>query len=168
LNPRWTLIETLWGVVGVAGEPERLWYAGYPEPDEAGAVARLHEAVGALGAFDREALSWCEGVIRAYFRAEPSELGALPLLLNGTPFQIAVWSETRRIPFGRVATYGEVALRAGFPGAHRAAGSALSRNPAGLLVPCHRVVAANGLGGYGRWMNHKRALLRLEGYEVRE
>jgi methylated-DNA-[protein]-cysteine S-methyltransferase len=82
----------------------------------------------------------------------------------------------RTIPRGATASYGEVARRIGMPGAARAVGGAVGRNPVGLLVPCHRVIAADGtLGGYGAaaWggmeaaLDLKQALLRLEGAEVR-
>ena len=66
----------------------------------------------------------------------------------GTPFQRKCWMIARRIPRGRTLTYGEVAKRAGSPGAARAVGQAMRRNPIPLIVPCHRVVATHGLGGY--------------------
>ena len=67
---------------------------------------------------------------------------------EGTEFQRRCWNVARRIPRGRTLTYGEVARRAGAPGAARAVGQAMRRNPLPLIVPCHRVVATNGLGGY--------------------
>ena len=70
---------------------------------------------------------------------------------------------TESIPYGEVATYGEVARLAGRPGAARAAGGALGANPLAIVIPCHRVVAAAGLGGYGPGVERKRLLLELEG-----
>lgn len=67
---------------------------------------------------------------------------------NGTAFQRRCWNVARRIPRGATLSYGEVAKRAGAPGAARAVGQAMRRNPIALIVPCHRVVASNGLGGY--------------------
>jgi len=87
----------------------------------------------------------------------------LPLALCGTDFQLAVWNAIRRIPYGEVRSYGEVAMMAGYPRAARAVGTACRKNPVLLLVPCHRVVAADGPGGYGGRPDIKRALLRLEG-----
>jgi len=90
----------------------------------------------------------------------------LPLSPFGTDFQLRVWSELLKIPPGRCLTYAELAQRLG-SGA-RAVGGACRANPMPLLVPCHRVVAANGLGGFagqrqGRWLEIKRWLLEHEG-----
>ncbi len=87
----------------------------------------------------------------------------LPFALHGTEFQIAVWNAIRRIPYGEVRSYGEVAWMAGYPRAARAVGTACRKNPLLLIVPCHRVVASDGLGGYGGRPDIKRALLQLEG-----
>lgn len=92
----------------------------------------------------------------------------LPLLLNGTPFQLMVWKQLQSIPYGQVISYSELARRIGRPGAARAVGGANRRNPIPIIVPCHRVVASDGtLGGYSGNCDGsapvKRALLKLEG-----
>ena len=88
----------------------------------------------------------------------------LPLNPRGTAFQRKVWTELGRIPYGQVATYGEIAMRAGSPKGFRAVGQANHRNPLPILIPCHRVVAAHGrLGGYGGGPELKIQLLQLEG-----
>lgn len=96
----------------------------------------------------------------------------VPLAASGTVWREQVWAELRRIPWGRVRTYGQVAAAAGRPGAARAAGGACGANPVVVLIPCHRVVAAGGLGGFGggrsaraarRWLAWKRRLLEIEG-----
>lgn len=92
--------------------------------------------------------------------------GELPLQLEGTAFQLAVWRALREVPAGQVVTYGELARRAGYPRAARAVGSAMHANPLPILIPCHRVVASNGIGGYGGGLALKRALLAAEGVEV--
>jgi O-6-methylguanine DNA methyltransferase len=85
----------------------------------------------------------------------------------GTPFQLAVWRETMKIPFGQTRTYQEIASAIGRPRAVRAVGTALGRNPLCLIVPCHRVVATGGgIGGYAGGLRIKRALLQLEGAKV--
>jgi len=77
-------------------------------------------------------------------------------------FRRAVSRALRRVPYGRTVTYGELARRAGRPDAARAVGQAMARNPVPILVPCHRVVAADGLGGFGGGLALKRRLLALE------
>ena len=97
---------------------------------------------------------------------------ALPLALEGTTFQQRVWEALRAIPPGEVRTYAEVARSIGAPRAVRAVASACARNPVALLVPCHRVVAAGGMGGYGgrtdaRGIWRKHWLLAHEGASCR-
>ncbi|MFH1474402.1 MAG: methylated-DNA--[protein]-cysteine S-methyltransferase [Chloroflexota bacterium] len=86
---------------------------------------------------------------------------------GGTPFQRRVWEELRTIPPGETVTYGVLAARLGRPGAARAVGSAVARNPISVVVPCHRVVGADGtLTGYAGGLERKRALLVMEGAAV--
>ena len=93
----------------------------------------------------------------------------VPLDLQGTPFQLQVWSTLRKIPFGKAVSYGEEARMLGKPKAARAVGSANGRNPIPIIVPCHRVVAGDGsLGGYSAGLPMKRKLLALEGVSVAE
>ena len=97
--------------------------------------------------------------------------GAIPVdFRRGTPFQRSVWEELRTIPRGSTVTYGELAIRIGMPGAARAVGAAVARNPVSIVVPCHRVVANDGsLGGFmgvrgeGFERSIKRWLLEHEG-----
>ena len=90
------------------------------------------------------------------------------LELDGwTPFQLAVMSALRRVGYGEVVSYSDLARLAGYPRAQRAAGTFCARNRFGLVVPCHRVVAADGLGSYGSLgLEYKRRLLALEGVAV--
>jgi methylated-DNA-[protein]-cysteine S-methyltransferase len=81
---------------------------------------------------------------------------------GGTPFQLRVWAELARIPYGATITYGELARRIGRPKAFRAVGTANGRNALPIVVPCHRVVASDGLGGFGGGLATKRILLDLE------
>ena len=98
----------------------------------------------------------------AYFAGRP--LPEVPLDLHGTPFQQAVWRALRAIGPGRTSTYAAIAGQAGSPAAVRAAGAAIGRNPVSILVPCHRVIGADGsLTGYAGGLHRKRALLQLEG-----
>jgi methylated-DNA-[protein]-cysteine S-methyltransferase len=87
----------------------------------------------------------------------------LPLAPEGTPFQQRVWSALREIPFGDVVSYSDIARRIGAPAAVRAVGAANGRNPISIMIPCHRVVGANGsLTGYGGGLERKRWLLAHE------
>ena len=88
----------------------------------------------------------------------------LPLQLQGTEFQQRVWRELTEIPYGETWSYGQLAKRIGMPGASRAVGLANGRNPLSILVPCHRVIGANGsLTGYGGGLERKQWLLAHEG-----
>ncbi len=87
----------------------------------------------------------------------------VPMALDGTEFQRAVWRELTRIPYGETISYGELARRVGRPNGPRAVGQANGKNPIPIIVPCHRVVASNGIGGYGGGLPMKRALLAVEG-----
>lgn len=83
---------------------------------------------------------------------------------EGTPFQRSVWKAISTVGFGETITYGELARRAGHSGSARAAGAATGRNPIAIIVPCHRIMGANGtLTGYAGGLERKRALLALEG-----
>jgi O-6-methylguanine DNA methyltransferase len=97
-----------------------------------------------------------------YARGERREFD-LALELLGTPFQVQVWEALREIPYGTTMTYGLLAQRVGSPGGSRAVGGANGKNPIPVIVPCHRVVSAGGLGGFRGGLARKEALLVLEG-----
>lgn len=87
----------------------------------------------------------------------------VPITMAGTAFQGMVWAALQEIPFGETVSYGELAQRIGRPSASRAVGLANGRNPIGIIVPCHRVVGANGsLTGYGGGLDRKQRLLEFE------
>ena len=97
-----------------------------------------------------------------YFAGERTEF-ELELAPTGTPFQVEVWRTLRDIPYGTTINYGELAKRIGNANASRAVGAANGRNPIGIIVPCHRVIGANGsLVGYGGGLERKKTLLALE------
>lgn len=100
---------------------------------------------------------------------DPGESGDIPLDLRGTAFQEAVWRALRQIPPGETRSYAQLAAAVGNPGAARAAGSANGANPVAVLIPCHRVVRADGaLGGYAWGEGIKRELLAREGVQTKE
>ena len=100
--------------------------------------------------------------LREYFDGERRAFD-LPLELSGTPFQRRAWLALADVPYGTTRSYGEQARRLGAPGAARAVGAANGRNPLPIVLPCHRLVGADGsLTGYGGGLEIKRALLDLE------
>lgn len=93
----------------------------------------------------------------------------VPLDLQGTPFQRAVWGELLKLGHGTTCTYGDIAGRLGKPTAGRAVGAAVGRNPVSVIVPCHRVVGSDGsLTGYAGGLDRKTALLRVEASDARK
>lgn len=102
-----------------------------------------------------------------YFSGKRKEF-TVALAPRGTPFQRAVWEKLAAVPFGKVVTYGELAAAIGRPTACRAVAGAVGKNPLLIVLPCHRVVAANGLGGFSAGLSVKRALLRHEQVKISE
>lgn len=135
---------------------------------------RLHARVGLLAAIEFDAeprgsrvgdpvLDAAERQLAEYFAGERRDFD-LPLASEGTAWQQKVWGELRRIPFGETASYGDIARRLGYePVVSRAVGAANGRNPIPIVVPCHRVIGADGtLTGYAGGLERKRTLLALE------
>jgi methylated-DNA-[protein]-cysteine S-methyltransferase len=111
---------------------------------------------------DEETLAPLRRQLEEYFAGERREF-ELDLAPNGSPFQRSVWRELCAIPYGETASYGEIAAAVGQPGAARAVGGANNRNPIAIVIPCHRVIGANGtLTGYGGGLPRKQQLLALE------
>ena len=134
-------------------------------------VTRGHATGPAAGALDQAVAA-----VEAFLAGQPAALVGLPLDLGSPrPWDRAVFDAVRQVPFGRVTSYGRVALAIGRRGAARAVGGAVGRNPIGLAIPCHRVIAGDGsIGGYGGdwWgsrdelLSIKRRLLELEGITI--
>ena len=104
-----------------------------------------------------------KAAVEAYFEGDVTALDGLAVRTNGTAFQREVWAALRAIPTGETRTYGQLAAAIGRPRAVRAAGLANGQNPVALIVPCHRVIGANGLlTGYAGGLERKRWLLAHE------
>lgn len=113
---------------------------------------------------DRDHAAFAQAIeqLEEYFAGRLTEFD-LPLAFVGTPFQRLVWEALRQIPYGQTVSYGQLADRLGRPKAARAVGLANGHNPIGIVVPCHRVVGADGdLRGYGGGLERKRHLLGFE------
>ncbi|MBR5148933.1 MAG: methylated-DNA--[Bacteroidaceae bacterium] len=131
--------------------------------EEGGAITRieLSDAIDASSA-PTPLLREAELQIMAYLGGKCQQLD-FPIRMVGTPFQQRVWRGLQQIPYGTTRTYGEIATAIGNPRASRAVGMACNKNPLLLIVPCHRVVGANGkLTGFAYGMNAKQWLLELE------
>jgi methylated-DNA-[protein]-cysteine S-methyltransferase len=162
----WAWYESALGRLLLGATPSGLAYVGLDVEREPAGLARLarsralelpaepHSSAGILCAAARQLGEYALGQRRDF---------ELPLDPGGTQFQRAVWSELRSIPYGATLTYGAVAARLGQPGAARAVGLAAGRNPLPIVVPCHRLLSAAGLGGFSAGIDRKRALLALEG-----
>ena len=99
--------------------------------------------------------------LREYFAGDRKEF-TVPLRLQGTAFQCAVWQQLQKIPYGETGSYGQIAAQLGKPGAARAVGNACNKNNFLILIPCHRVCAAKNMGGFALDLKIKQYLLKLE------
>lgn len=159
------VIPTDWGKVTLAWTKDGIVRLDLPREAAMGADKLVHygTAVSTPRGFAAEA----RRRITAYFAGENVDLDDLPVDFDGVgPFARKVYEVTRTIPRGRTASYGEIARRCEHPRAARAVGTALKNNPLGLIIPCHRVVAAGQkIGGFsgGNGISLKRKLLALEG-----
>ncbi|MCR9219616.1 MAG: methylated-DNA--[protein]-cysteine S-methyltransferase [Alphaproteobacteria bacterium] len=150
------ILEGPLGPLLAAGDGAALQRLTLPEGDDPAAPApgwrRAPDAFAGL----RRALS-------AYFAGEARAFD-IPLRPQGTTFQLTVWRALQDIPYGTTRSYGEIARAIGAPTASRAVGAANGRNPIPILIPCHRVIGAQGaLTGFGGGLSRKAFLLRLEG-----
>ena len=128
------------------------------QADEAAVTAIRFGADGAQAAAEAQLREYFAGTRRTF---------DLPLAPRGTAFQQRVWAALRAIPYGETCTYGELAAAIGSPSASRAVGMANHHNPIPIVIPCHRVIGANGtLTGYAGGLEIKRKLLALEGITI--
>ena len=150
-----TQVDSPIGPLRLAGDESALTWIGFttgknpqrPEPD-------WREDARPLAAAARQ--------LREYFAGE-RRVFDLALAPQGTPFQLRVWDELRKIPYGETISYGELARRIGNPKASRAVGLANGANPIAIVIPCHRVIGSNGrLVGFGGGLEMKETLLAFE------
>ncbi len=128
---------------------------------------RVGSKDGVVDPRDAEVLHAVEAQIGEYFARERTEF-ELPLDLQGPEFHRRVWTALCEIPYGRTVSYGQLAAELGVPGSARAVGTANGANPIVIIVPCHRVIGADGsLVGYGGGLDRKRTLLDLESHAER-
>jgi methylated-DNA-[protein]-cysteine S-methyltransferase len=130
---------------------------------------RFYRAAGGVRFDETQGAAWpVRDRLRAFFAGDLAAIDGIAVESAGTPFQRKVWAILRKIPAGKTWTYTEVAARVGRPEAVRAAGTANGANPISIVVPCHRVIGANGsLIGYGGGIHRKEWLLRHEGVALK-
>jgi len=162
----YTIFKTSWGWFGLVGCHKGLCRTYLPRPSReelAGQIlARMPDA-----RFEKDLFAALQRAITAYFEGACADLaGIVPLCLDDlAPFSRRLLRACAKVPFGRTVTYGQLAEMAGSPGAARAAGQVLAANPLPLVIPCHRVIKADGsLGGFTApgGTKLKRRLLKLE------
>jgi AraC family transcriptional regulator, regulatory protein of adaptative response / methylated-DNA-[protein]-cysteine methyltransferase len=157
-------LETPLGTLLAVASPDALLILEFPEHGRAAAQVRRIGAVpgGTIEPGDSPLLQETERQLRAYFAGTLRDFD-LPLLTPGSPFQQQVWQELRTIPYGATRSYGEQATRIGRPDAVRAVARANGENRIAIIIPCHRVIGANGrLTGYGGGLHRKQWLLSHE------
>jgi methylated-DNA-[protein]-cysteine S-methyltransferase len=148
----WTVYESPLGPLTLIGDEDGLRAVYFP-----GRSGRLDEAT-------RDAAPLADAItqLEEYFAGERQSF-ELALTLEGTPFQRRVWATLQAIPYGETRSYGQLASEIGRPDRVRAVGAAVGRTPVPIMVPCHRVIGADGsLTGYGGGLQRKQALLELE------
>lgn len=145
----WGEVPTVWGVFHALWEDGAILALRFPGQRVAGPL----QGAPLLATLAAE--------LSAYFEGRSKDF-SVPVRLEGPPFFRRVWEELRGIPYGETCTYQELAARLGRARAARAVGQALAKNPVPILIPCHRVVGKDGLGGFGPGLVWKKRLLALE------
>ncbi len=163
-------VQTSFGPLGIAWTDKGLRRIQLPSGTVAETLRLLRGELAGTPARPPAKLARAIEKLVAHLGGAPQRLEDVPLDMDGLPeFQRRVYQAARSVPAGRTVTYGELAERTGSPGAARAVGQALAKNPFPLVVPCHRIVAANGAGGFSApgGLGTKARLLALEGVALR-
>ncbi|MGB0641518.1 MAG: methylated-DNA--[protein]-cysteine S-methyltransferase [Myxococcota bacterium] len=154
-----TSVGTLHPLVGAKGLCALFWGDRFERTE-----AHLTRHIGKWEAEQVDHIPDVTSHLNAYFNGDLSALERIPLDLNGTDFQLKVWTALREIPIGQTRSYGQLAQSIGHPKAYRAVAQANAHNPIPLVVPCHRVIAADGgIGGFSCGIDRKYWLLQHEG-----
>lgn len=165
MDERWQVTRVAWGWCGLKRTEHGMTRVSLPVATRAEAEAAV-DAHGGTAA-DDALLREVAGLLAAHFAGRPVRFEVTLDLRGMGEFGRSVLAACARIPWGRTATYGELALAVGRPGAARAVGQALGRNPLPVVIPCHRVIGADGrLVGFGSGVAMKRRLLEHEGVDL--
>jgi methylated-DNA-[protein]-cysteine S-methyltransferase len=163
LDVAYDLVDTPIGVLLVAATPRGLCRISY-DPDPEVEVETLGRTFGLRVLRSSRPIDEARRELHEYFEGHRTRFDVDVDVAMLADFNRRVLQELARVPYGEVVTYGELASRAARPRAARAVGTVMNRNPLPIVLPCHRVIGANGkLVGYGGGLERKEALLRLEG-----
>jgi methylated-DNA-[protein]-cysteine S-methyltransferase len=162
------VFETRFGWAGIAGTDGRLSRVVLPKESREEAVKGLNAGLAERAVEDENAFDGLPERLTGYLEGDRVDLGDVVVDLDALPpFARRALLECKKVPYGTVVTYAEIARRAGSERACRAAGNAMASNPVPIIVPCHRVTASDGgLGGFSAGLDWKRRLLKLEGVEI--
>lgn len=162
---KFVIFRTGWGYFGLAGSESALCRTCLPERKKAKIKAHLLGNDSAAK-FDAGYFKPLQKQIQAYYEGDRVNFGPeIPLTLNGfRAFSVSVLAKCRQLQFGQTISYAGLARKSGSPAAYRAVGSALARNPLPLIIPCHRVLRTDGIGGFSApgGIHVKKKMLELE------
>jgi len=162
---KYTIFKTKWGYFGLAATDNGLLRTALPAAKQEWVESQLLKNIPG-SQYDKDLFKPAQEQITAYFKGDCVEFRAFPVVLNVGVFAKRVLTVCRDIGFGQTVSYGRLAEMAGKPGAARAVGMVMAKNPLPLIIPCHRVICSNGsLGGFSAsgGVNLKKRLLKLEG-----
>lgn len=159
--------ETANGWIALVGVDGKLLRSTLPKNTRKEALAVVEAGLSQDSVEDRNAFGDLPGRLTRYFAGENVDFSDIEIDVSSQgPFHAEVQRAAQKIPYGQLATYRDLARMAGNERAARAAGSAMARNEVPIIVPCHRVVASGGIGGFALGLEWKRTLLRLEGVDI--
>lgn len=168
---RYCLFDTAMGAVGLAWSPDGITRLQLPERDKTATERRLRgRSADAVASLPPPLVEQAVDAVGRYMAGERTDFSAITLDLTGVgPFHSVIYEALRRIGWGETTTYGALARQTGDPGASRAVGQAMGRNPIPVIIPCHRVLASGGKpGGFSAFGGAvtKQRLLALEGVHL--
>lgn len=161
------VFETNSGWVALVGRDGKLLRSTLPKATREEALSDVQAGTEGDSVEDRSAFGDLPGRLERYFAGEKVDFSDVEIDLSSqAPFHAAAQLAAQKVPYGELVTYKDLARMAGRANAARAAGSAMARNLVPVIVPCHRVVASGGIGGFALGLEWKRSLLKLEGVDI--
>jgi methylated-DNA-[protein]-cysteine S-methyltransferase len=166
MSKYYTVFETAFGWVALLGRNGKVCESTLPKPTREQAIADI-AGISDDAVEDTQGFGDLPERIRAFFEGKDVDLSCDMDMEGISPFELRVYDELMKIGRGAIISYGELAVAAGKPGAARAVGNAMRKNPLPVIVPCHRVVHSDGsIGGFGGGGDLKRKMLAMEGVDI--